>query len=65
MTDRMLAALRGLALGLGMLAIGAGCETQGPAEKAGEAIDDAARGAGDALDQDGPLENAAEKLENP
>ncbi len=65
MTDRMMAALRSLALAGGLMAFGSGCQTQGPAEKAGEAIDNAAREAGDVLDKDGPIENAAERLENP
>lgn len=64
MTDRMMAALRGLALAGGLVAFGAGCETQGPAEKAGEAVDDAARGVGDAIDPAGPMERAGEAADD-
>ena len=51
------------------------CEEQGPAEKAGEALDDAVEEGGDGVedatdevkdtfDKDGPLEEAAEKVED-
>ena len=41
-----------------------GCpERDGPAERAGEAVDDAAESVGDALTPDGPAENAGEKLD--
>ena len=47
-----------------------GCDTQGPAEKAGEKIDnsveatkDAAENAADKITGDGPAENAGEKID--
>lgn len=47
-----------------------GCDTQGPAEKAGEKIDnsveatkDAADNAADKITGDGPAENAGEKID--
>ena len=49
-----------LALGLG-LALVAGCEQNGPAQKAGEKVDKAVEDAGKALEKAG--EKAAEKLD--
>jgi hypothetical protein len=47
-----------LALGL------TGCpERDGPAERAGEKLDDAAEKVGDALDPKGPAEEAGEKVD--
>lgn len=34
----------------GLVAVGPGCENEGPAEEAGEAVDDAADDVGDAVD---------------
>jgi hypothetical protein len=41
----------------------AGCEREGPAERAGEEIDRAAEGVKDKLDPAGPGEKAGEKLD--
>jgi hypothetical protein len=41
----------------------AGCEREGPAERAGEEIDRAAEGVKDKLDPSGPAEKAGEKLD--
>jgi hypothetical protein len=41
----------------------AGCEREGPAERAGEEIDRAAEGVKDKLDPAGPAERAGEKLD--
>lgn len=40
-----------------------GCETKGPAERAGEKIDEAADAAVDAVDPRGPMEKAGDKLD--
>lgn len=45
------------------LALTACPEKQGPAERAGEALDDAAESVGDAVSPDGPAEDAGEKLD--
>lgn len=56
--------LLGLApLMLGVTIIGAGCEQQGPAERAGERIDQAADDVGDAFRPAGPAERAGENLD--
>lgn len=48
-------------------ALGAGCEQEGPAEKAGESIDQAVENAGDkiesTLDPKGPAEKAGEAID--
>lgn len=41
-----------------------GCQEKGPAEKAGEKIDEAAEKIGDALDPKGPAEKAGEKIDD-
>ena len=46
-----------LVLGLG------GCEGEGPAERTGERIDEAAERATDALDPKGPAERAGEQID--
>lgn len=52
------------ALALGFLLGLAGCEEEGPAEKAGERIDEAAEKAGDEMEEAGDeIEEAAEKAE--
>jgi len=39
------------------------CEKQGPAEKAGEAVDNAIENTKDAIEQDGVAEEAGEKID--
>lgn len=41
-----------------LLGLGVGCESQGPAERAGEKIDQGVQDAKDALDPRGPAEKA-------
>lgn len=41
-----------------------GCQEKGPAEKAGEKIDNAANRASDALNPKGPVEKLGEKVDN-
>ncbi len=41
----------------------AGCEEKGPAEKAGEKLDNAASRASDALNPKGPVEKLGEKID--
>jgi predicted small secreted protein len=41
----------------------AGCENKGPAEQAGENIDNAARSVKDAVTPAGPMEKAGEKVD--
>lgn len=55
-----------------LVGLGVGCESQGPAERAGERIDNAAKDVKDAVDPRGPVEkagaavdNAADKVTNP
>ncbi len=57
--------LAGLAFVLaGAFTLGAGCESEkGPAEKAGEKIDKAAKDAKDAVSPPGPGEKAGENLD--
>jgi predicted small secreted protein len=52
-----------LPLLFGMVILLAGCENQGPAEKAGENIDNAARKVKDAVTPAGPMEKAGEKVD--
>ena len=40
-----------------------GCEKEGPAEKVGESIDNAADSVKDAVTKDGPVENAGEAVD--
>ncbi|MDG3008172.1 Rv0909 family putative TA system antitoxin [Paludisphaera mucosa] len=64
-----IAKLAPLALLFGsLLVVGAGCETKGPAEKAGEKIDRGVENAKDAIDPRGPGEKAGaavDKAVNP
>jgi hypothetical protein len=48
-----------LVLALGLSA----CEREGPAERAGEQIDEAAERAGEALEPEGPAERAGEQMD--
>lgn len=67
--------LKHAALGLlclPLLGLAVGCESQGPAERAGEKVDRAVEDAKDAVDPRGPAEkagaavdNAADKVTNP
>lgn len=45
------------------LAFTTGCRKDGPAEKTGEAIDDAGESVKDAVTPDGPAEKAGEKVD--
>jgi hypothetical protein len=70
MKTGMTARLAGLACVLsGAIALGTGCEAEkGPGQKAGEAVDNAAQKASDAITQPGPGEKAgraADKALNP
>jgi hypothetical protein len=49
---------------MGLVLVGNGCQPQGPAEKAGESLDNAASNAADALNPKGPMEKAGEKVDN-
>lgn len=60
----MLRALLILPLLGGALLVGAGCEPQGPAEQAGENIDNAVSDAVDAVDPQGPAERAGEAVDD-
>jgi hypothetical protein len=48
---------------LGALVAAAGCETKGPAEKAGESIDQGIQKAKDAVNPPGPLEKAGREVD--
>lgn len=49
---------------LGTVLFGAGCESQGPAERAGEAVDEGAQGVKDAIDPPGVTEKAGRAVDN-
>lgn len=50
--------------GVMVLALGlSACESKGPAERAGERIDEAAEQAGEALEPEGPGERAGEQID--
>lgn len=53
-----------LLCGLFSLALLAGCSDSGPAEKAGERIDDAVQDAQDAINPPGPAEEAGRKIDD-
>jgi hypothetical protein len=65
MKTRMTMRIAGLAGVLGgLVAVGAGCESEkGPAQKAGEAVDNAAQKAKDAITQPGPAEKAGRAVD--
>ena len=46
------------------LSVSSGCEEKGPAQKAGENVDKAARNAADALNPKGPLEKAGRAVDD-
>jgi len=50
-------------MGFILIVIGA-CKQEGPAERTGRKIDEAAEKLGDAVERKGPLERAGEKLDN-
>lgn len=52
-----------LLLGLGTLGLVA-CDNEGPAERAGEKLDNAAERVGDAINPKGPAEKAGEAVDN-
>ncbi len=47
-----------------LVGMGVGCESQGPAERAGEKIDKAAEDLKDAVDPRGPAEKAGAAVDN-
>jgi hypothetical protein len=47
-----------------MIGLNIGCESQGPAEKAGESIDQGIDNAKDALDPRGPAEKAGDAVDD-
>jgi hypothetical protein len=51
------------ALLLGVVTVFAGCETKGPAEKAGQSIDKGIQNAKDAVDPAGPVEKAGRTID--
>lgn len=53
-----------LALTLAVALVGGGCETKGPAERAGEKAGAAVDNSIDALNPKGPAERAGEKIDN-
>ncbi|WP_207460873.1 hypothetical protein [Azospirillum sp. SYSU D00513] len=58
----MVTMLRAAALVLPILAIAA-CSSEGPGERAGESIDNAAQGVKDAIDPPGPMEKAGRSID--
>lgn len=63
-TKTTFAHVAGLGLLLsGTLALGSGCEAQGPAEKAGENIDRGIERAQDAINPPGPAEKAGREVD--
>jgi hypothetical protein len=52
-----------LCAGLLVLTLG-GCKQEGPAERAGKELDEAAEKLGEAVEKRGPLERAGEKMDN-
>lgn len=52
-----------LCTGLVVIAL-AGCKQEGPAERAGKELDEAAEKLGEAVEKRGPLERAGEKMDN-
>ena len=54
---------RALVLGVGALFFFAGCEAEGPAEKAGEKIDQGVQDAKDAVNPSGPAEDVGAKID--
>jgi len=50
-------------IGLVVLILG-GCQKEGPAERAGKEIDEAAERLGEAVEKKGPVERAGEKIDN-
>lgn len=49
---------------VGVISLGTGCETKGPAEQAGEKIDRGVKNAKDAVDPAGPVEKAGRGVDN-
>lgn len=62
-TRLQLLALAG-ALALGAFAVGGCTDSKGPAEKAGEKVDDAVEKVKDAIDPKGPAEKLGEKIDD-
>ncbi len=54
----------GLSALLAGMVFAAGCQEKGPAERAGERIDNAASRASDAINPKGPMERAGQKIDN-
>lgn len=60
---RFPAALIALAIALSSMALLSACEDKGPAEKAGESIDQGIENLQDSFDNDGPAENMGESID--
>jgi hypothetical protein len=63
MKKRIMSILCVAPLLVGSLALFAGCEPAGPAEKAGESVDRAVDNAAEAVNPSGPAEKAGENLD--
>ncbi len=63
MKKRMTSILRVASLFLVALAFVPGCQPEGPAERAGESVDQGVDNVQDSLDPDGPMENAGESVD--
>lgn len=53
-----------LALLVGAMIVGSGCEPAGPGEKMGQKLDNAGEKAADALNPKGPMEKAGENVDD-
>lgn len=56
--------LFGIALALPLMGGLAACDDQGPAEEAGEALDEAGEDISNAFDNSGPMEEAGEDIDD-
>ena len=56
--------LIGIAIAIPLMGALAACDNKGPAEKAGEKLDDAAQSMKDAIDPPGPGEEAGRKIDD-
>lgn len=57
-------AIMGIAVVLPLMGALAACDDQGPAEEAGEALDDAAESVKDAFEGPGPAQEAGEDIDD-
>ena len=63
MNHRMIKAVFAPALLLGTVGLFTGCETKGPAERAGESVDKGLKNVKDAVDPSGPAEKAGRAVD--